>query len=692
MDTEKPNTGKTRSLIISDFRNLGVSALRKTKDEKTFLKINRSLDKKELGGVVILLGGNNSGKTNVLEAVAKMTKKDFDEKKDYTDFIQAPKVPDLKLDIAGWASSELEAPKIAIGTANCKLRGKASDVLLYILRQRESFELFSEWFNIQDDDEDIVSYMNMIERIVKCSPSKIGEEEGKAIAYVLRHREGILGGDLEEIANAFEDGDITKYTNDFEVSVKGTPVNEVVIVDYEKVRCDGYSCIVPIYVKGDKVDEYRSSHGGIKEIAKKVVQMFDRGKKSYDPLGDIVITDLSGGVRDTEVIDDAFSKVYGYNISNNVYRYKKRDISNSDLASSIDDPNEFITRIFSILGYDNRSIINKYYEIPSNRDNLEVKLNKELEALSRDLNRLLNAGDREYGLNIRLERSEIRLTISCGDNKSLNLDHQSDGFRWIFGFFINFLMSKKFVAGDMVIIDEFGGILNFGTVAELTNILRDFGRAHGITFIIATQNPMAVDISRLDEVRMIVPRKDGAADILNDFTQFGNGECTDVLRPIVASMTIGRNFLRSERRATVFVENHIDYFYLSSFNAVMGYDIDFIPVNGITDTTSAEGFAKTLRSIESSPILLADMNIHDQDFIAELKKGGMTVYTISEVPDIEKDSVADLFSQADYSRLSIADESFDHAAILSHSITSDGSMEDETKENFKRTLDYISLG
>ena len=686
MDTDGSKNG-TRSLQISDFKNLGVSALRRSKGERTFLKINRSLKKDELGGLVILLGGNNSGKTNVLDAVAKVTRKDFNDD-DYTDFIQAPKVPDLRLDIGGWGVDEIAAPKIVIGTANCKLRGKASDVLLYILRQKESFDLFCEW---TEGPEEIEDYMNLIERTIKCRPSAIGEE-GKAIAHVLRHREGILGEDLDEIANSFEDGDISRYTNDLELSVKGTPIDDVVIADFEKVRGDGFSCIVPVYVRKDRLDEYRSSHGGFKEMAKKAVNIFGRGRKQYDQLGDVIITDLSGGVKDTEVIPDPFSDLYGYNISNKVYRYSNKRISNSDLASSIDDPNEFITRIFSILGYDNKSIINKYYEIPSNRDNLEVKLNKELEVISRDLNRLLNAGEREYGLHIRLEKSEIRLTISCGDNKSLNLDHQSDGFKWIFGFFINFLMSKKFVAGDMVIIDEFGGILNFGTVAELTDILHDFGIAHGITFIIATQNPMAVDISHLDEVRMIVPRADGASDILNDFTEFGNGECTDVLRPIVASMTIGRNFLRSERRATVFVENHMDYFYLSSFNAMMRYDVDFIPVNGITDSTSPEGFVKALRSIERDPVLLADLGLHDESFIKGLQDGGVQVYTIPEMTDGEKDSVVGLFSQRDNSRLSVTDGSFDHAAVLSHSIPDDGSMDDETKENFRRVLDYISLG
>ena len=95
MDTDKSNN--YRSLVISDFRNLGVSALRKNRGDRTSLKINRSLRKDELGGVVIILGGNNSGKSNVLDALAKCTKGEFDEEKDFTDFIPMPKKPNLVL-------------------------------------------------------------------------------------------------------------------------------------------------------------------------------------------------------------------------------------------------------------------------------------------------------------------------------------------------------------------------------------------------------------------------------------------------------------------------------------------------------------------------------------------------------------------------------------------------------------------
>ena len=681
---------ETRTLVISDFRNLGVSALRRSKDEVTELKINRSLKKDELGGLVIILGGNNCGKTNVLDAVAKCTRGEFDEGTDYTDFLPAPKIPRLTLTVADGRYGEIKTPKISVGTARCKIFGPLQDVLLYILAQKESFELYEEWAG-DGEGLDLESYMNTNEEQIKCSYASMDHDVGEAYAYIIRHREGLSGTGLDEIANALENGDISEYVSiSQEVFVKGTPINEVEIVDFEKRRVGTDTCIVCRYMLKENAKDYRPSQGGIKGVAKKAALFLGRNKAPFDPLGNLVITDLSGGVRDTEVVPDAFSDVYGYNLSNRVFKYRPRKIMNSDLTTDVDDANEFITHIFTLLGYDNKSIINKYYEIPSNRDSLEQKLNEELKSISDELNRLLNAGEREYSLRIRLDKSEIRLSITCGD-KALNLDHQSDGFKWIFGFFINFLMSKRFVAGDMVIIDEFGGLLNFGSVAELTNILRDLSRRYGITFIMATQNPMAIDMNHLDEVRMVVPRKDGGSDILNDFTEFGRGECTDVLRPIVASMTVSRNFLRSENRTTVFVENHRDYFYLSSFNAILGYDVDFIPVNGITEYTFEEDLAKVLRSIERNPVLLADTAIHDQSSIDELSKNKVQVYTVSEVFG-SKASVSDLFSDDDKARLSPADASFDRAAVMSYSLASDAEITDETKDNFRKVLDYISLG
>ncbi|MBO4551822.1 MAG: hypothetical protein J5673_01325 [Candidatus Methanomethylophilaceae archaeon] len=687
MATDNRNKEETRSLVISDFRNLGVSALKKNKDDtKTFLKINRSLKKDELGGLVVILGSNNSGKSNVLEAMAKYPQQVFTED-DETDFISSPKPPKLEMDVANNKYKKLAQPKILAGLGRCTVMGTVQDVLLFILRQTESFDLFKEW-TVKEEIAcgDVKEYVNDFElQIRKICRGECEEGFCRGYAYALRNRKDIVGIDLNSVINDLENGNLAAYRGDIEWQINGTPIDSLVILGYKKVEKIGK---IPNYVYREEAEKHIAEQNSIKKISTKVAKTLHL-KKEYDPSVDVILIDLPGGVKPTKVVDDAFSKEYGYNLSNRVFRYTQSRIVNADLTSGVKKPNSFITNVFSLLGYRNKSILKKYYDTFERRKKIEDDLNERLRPISELLNQLLRSGDRKYRLGIRLEAESIIFTISYGDI-NINLDHQSEGFRWMFGFFINFLMSNKFVAGDIVIIDEFGGLLNFGTVKVLSDNLREFSKKHGITFIIATQNPMAVDIRHLDEIRMIMPREDGGSDILNDFTEFANGENMDVLEPIVGSMTIGREYLRSGNRTTVFVENYTDYFYLNGFNKLVGLDIDFIPLNGIIDSTSVNDIVDKLRSLERAPMMLVDMKVHDKQFVEILESKRVKVIDIS-VAVKGKETVADLFSEEDKARLLPADASFDRAACLSYSLSSDASITDETRKNFEGVLNYISI-
>lgn len=682
-------SGENRSLVISDFRNLGVSSLKRNESDRTVLKINRCLDRDRFGGLVILLGSNNSGKTNILDAMTKFRRNEFDESADRTDFLNTPKKPTLRLETAGGKYGRIAAPKILPGTGRCKVMGTVPKVLLYILRQRESYDLYVRF--CEESGEKAVnaeSYMNYNEENVRLLCQ--GKGRGLVYSYILRNREGLIGEGLPEIMGRLEDDDISDVSDErLEISVKGTPMDSVVFVGYENVEGFGK---IPRYIESSRLEEYEEQQSKIKRIVRKVSSTITNGRSDKSLDDDVFITDLSGGVKETELIPDAFSKRYGYNISDRVFRYVHRKISEADMTCSPDRLSDFMTNVFALLGYENSSIVNKQYENHRIRVKLEEDLNRELESVSEKLNVLLNSAEREYKLHIRLETNMIKLLIDCGGN-SLNLDHQSMGFRWLFAFFINFLMSKKFVAGDMVVMDEFGALLNFGTVDELTKLLRSFARRNGITFIIASQNPMVIDIDHLDEIRMVVPRANGTSDILNDFTEFGNGECTDILRPIVSSMTVGRNYLRTKDRVTVFVERYIDYFLLCGFKGRLNeFDIDFIPVIGITDSTSVETISDALRSIERNPILLTDEFMHNTDDLDVLRDNRVQIYTVSEIFGDDRITVSDILSDGDRSRLKLDNMTFDDAAGMSWTIPEDGSMSEDTVDNFRRLLDYISLG
>ena len=67
-----------------------------------------------------------------------------------------------------------------------------------------------------------------------------------------------------------------------------------------------------------------------------------------------------------------------------------------------------------------------------------------------------------------------------------NLDRQSDRFRWIFDFYMNFIMKDPLAPGDIVLMDEFGYKLNPKTIRDVSALMRRIGREEGITFVIAT--------------------------------------------------------------------------------------------------------------------------------------------------------------------------------------------------------------
>ena len=101
MASKKVNTYVDwRYFNISNFRNLGVYAdTDKDSEDRTFLKLNRGLSRQEIGGLVLLLGLNNSGKSNVLAALEKWHSGAIGED-DIPDFLVQKKQPVLRMNVA----------------------------------------------------------------------------------------------------------------------------------------------------------------------------------------------------------------------------------------------------------------------------------------------------------------------------------------------------------------------------------------------------------------------------------------------------------------------------------------------------------------------------------------------------------------------------------------------------------------
>ncbi len=652
MSNEDPNF---RKLVIKNFRNLAPFCTGTEKDsnkDKEFLTINRSLEREELGGIVTLIGVNNSGKTNVLDALVSFGYQEYNED-DYTDFLYTDKIkPNVSMNVANGKYGN------AFETSKDKfifdwLQGSFKDVLYRILMEEESFELYKEYVGRQNESKfNENQWMSEAYGIVFQSngPSKI-------IQFILTERNVLMEGGMK-----FRDY-YDKNAGRYDPWVNRNTTNVVV-----KVISDG------------------------------TLMDCSENKQALDILSKIEVSTANGIVPSEEPINDKnieFEKRYGYLLSNEIVYYERERTDQSELSCKPSEPNWLILALLDYLGYSESAIKNSYAN-PMLRSKLEKKINESLSMVSDEFNDLLNIDEKRYSFEIRLEKDNIEVMLTYGDGIPLNIDRQSEGFGWLFDFYFNLIMNQEFDPGCIVLIDEFGDSLGFSTVKELVRKLRRFAQSKGITFVLATQNPMAVDILHLDEVRLIVPMEDGSAHIVNNFDQFGEAGTHDIMDPVINGLMVSRNFMRSENRRTVFVEGATDYFYLNAFSEALRQrgkevDVDFIPMNGLGNREdSPTKILSQIKAIERYPTIFVDSDKAGERFVSVAGKSGIKPSSISEIFGDGKREIEDLFSKKDAERFHVADKSFDRAACFSHRLGSIyDEIDEETNKNFEAVIDYI---
>ena len=683
------NIIENRTLVISNFRNLGPFCPgfgKENNEYKEFLKINRSLERDSLGGLVLLIGVNNSGKSNVLDAAEKYKTHKFSDS-DYTDFTFTDKVkPDIGLNLAN-GKYNLNNEKVVIEEPSNPKNvyfGDWTETLTLFLLEEENYKI-SISTNCVYSDASYYQYAQIISNLIgRMRNSSIYSSDAYILKSIFSNRKDV------EKENISIDGKITR----------GMKHNDYLNKDFEsKLVFDsaGIQIFSPIRILSN------NEPINLADLTNTAVAQHDKAAEQF--YKDIAtITESVNVYKDNvsapkpvkkNLLSDEFVKLYGYRISDNVIKYQRERIKQSDLLCKPSSPNAFFIKVLESIGYSKDALKNAYSGAGTLRDRLESRMNRDLVAISDELNDLLNIDEKKYALSVRLERENMEFFIKYGDAIPLNLDRQSQGFTWLFELFFNLLKSRELSPGDMVLIDEFGDSLGFSTVKELTKKLRDYGQKNGITFILATQNPMAVDITHLDEVRLVVPKDDGSSHIFNQFDDERIQDSHDVVGPVVNGLMVSRNFMRSEDRRTVFVEGAMDYFYLNSFAEQMRregtkVDIDFIPMNGLGAKGDDEKeLLALIKSIERDPIVLVDADIKGKKVKKAAKDMKVTVASLDEVLEGKKE-IEDLFSAGDSARLCVAEKSFDRAACISHNFQNvyEG-LEDETKDNFRTLIDYV---
>lgn len=629
-----------RRLEISAFRNIG---FKDGKPKKEGIILNHTLEKGNLGDLVILVGANNSGKSNVLDAIIAYKKKKI-EKRDFTDFLM---------------NDECRNPSIGL---SCNNEAEKYELLLlkdgkifvkYPGNEKSEFVFDRTKIKI-DNTQQILDEWN---RVIKVENSCVNQSS------------------IHFFAQLFNKYELTKDSNKETV--------DKFVGDYINIFV---KCLI------EKKDEYLSFVERINYNFPILMAI----KEQYNEY-----LNRENSKNSIDILREKYIEEFDYNFEPLVYEYKQETIGNDKLSSHYEwlKSSNFLLAVLKAIDVDPKVLIIAYNNFIKfgNRallERVEEELNEKLKKVSENFNKLYLLEENQYSFKFILESERIFFTLYKGDAPIL-LDYQSTGFRWFFDLYFNLLVSSKLNPGDIVIMDEPATNLHVKGQIELRTFLKEFAMKNSITIVLATHSPFLIDLDFLDELRIVV-NKNGITSIENDFAAI-NPDDPDSLLPVKEALTIENHVLLDPDQNVVFVEGITDYNYLVAMKKILGYsNLTFLPIKGVGKKGMEKAISeKLIRIRKRNPFLLADSDAAGKAIKKANEESELRVMLLSEA-DPKFIEIEDLFDIDDATKFGIIDENGKHvkhhslSAIFKNRVISDPSLVSEkTKENFRRLFETI---
>ncbi|MBN0970661.1 AAA family ATPase [Mycoplasma phocoeninasale] len=618
-----------RLFKIKKFRNIGI------KDEQEII-LNNFRDKNDIGNLVIIVGPNNSGKSNILDALYEWKSNNFLEE-DINNFAYEEKDKNIeveleiknnnqkisykttnsnnqkKIEIEGIEIDKVETEKIICELKDLKKKLDRKNIKLDNIDLNEIIKFFEGYKNELVDSKLLTSKKN-IENFVNY------------LVKINNYREDYyyyseVSSELKKIVNSF-----TEKSNIFR------------LYKFDKFK---------------KINQYSTTNFGF-------------------PI-------------DFNIIKYEFKE-----IDQNQFTTEENSIQNNNLFKSI----------FKIIDFDIKKINTEYKRFKDWRNvsilrSIESEISEKIKEISKRFNQLYfsyNEND-EYNFTIRFESRQILFGLERGKSRQpINLSQQSTGFKWFFNFYFNFLASNSLNAGDVILLDEPATNLHVEGQKELRKFLKEFARKNGVTFVISTHSPFLIDIDNLEELR-IVKTKNDEINIDNLFTLVNINDPNSLL-PIKKSLTIGQNILYEYETKVIWVEGITDYIYLTMFKEMLKKkNIAFLPFNGVGNDEKkrkiiAEKIVKTYFP-KVSILVDGDANGNEMKRICE-ESNLIQVKSISDLNDNNNQfkEIEDLFSDTEVKNFKLKEKSSENVIIMKQNAKlSDFS--ENTIKNFEKLFDLL---
>ncbi|MBD5167492.1 MAG: ATP-binding protein, partial [Helicobacter sp.] len=453
---------KTHGFAIRNFRNLGIC--KNDKEQGIFLRLSEIEGK--FGGLTILLGKHNSGKSNLLKALEKF-------RNSYLSLNGSQNLKGLNLlsqdDIP---KSQSLLPSIAFA-----YQGKPAYYLQYRKdiafksgmankEQTGEFDLDEHLAKLQDDFDSCEVYIYPKEK----------KEPSKPIKLLLKDTSG--GGRFMRCTI-----EPLKNDNDY-------PVGELKTKESKQLHCPFVVGYESFNVKQNFADYINDTSQPIQSSA------FKENRLAI-------------------CLDENQNLQQKYFVGNAILQGSTYVSLSSHQVQDISDTEREQLHIPKIVFYDETQFYNK--DLSTTPDKIkESKLfgggiTKKLMQINQDFNALygMQDGGESYRFELNIDTDKFALEIYKGE-QALSLEEQGSGFKRLFDFVFSFAQQiDGLEKGDIVLIDDVEKSLSGSIQMRLRKYLKELAQKRGILFIVSTHSPFMIDCNHLEEIRLLKAKDNG---------------------------------------------------------------------------------------------------------------------------------------------------------------------------------------